>query len=116
MLLDKIQELLNKFRAGRASNEDVSVIGGWYEEAKKLLLLQSLKDHSGVKYILEVFQSEDVRISQRLNSEYSKTLPDDERDRLIDRRDLARKYINLFVDIDKKLEVLEEVVDKESNT
>lgn len=112
-LIDKIRELKKKFINGRALSEDVAVISSWEEEAKKLFLLKSLKDHDGIKYVLEIFQSDIKKINEQLNSAYSKDLKDTERDRLLDRRNLCTKYVNLFVDIDSHIELLEQEVDKE---
>jgi len=112
-LLDKISELRNRFTFGRADAQDVSVIDGWLERAKKLMLLQSLKGHDGVKYVLEVFTSEIEKINDVLQNKYSKELSDSERDRLLDKRELAQKYVNLFSSVEGELEKLEEDVDKE---
>lgn len=112
-IIEKIQSLWNKFAGGRADVQDMRTIEGWMEEAKRLFLLKSLKDHDGVKYVLEVFQGEISKINETLNKSYSKDLKDIERDRLLDKRDLAQKYVGLFKDIDVKLDALEESVDKE---
>lgn len=114
MLLDKIIELRDKFKKGRGDPRDVYSIDGWYEEAKRLMLLQNLKGHGGIKYVIDVFKSEVEKITEKIDKTYSKDLKDTERDRLLDRRDLAQKYLNLFDTIDDDLEKLEELVDKEN--
>ncbi len=115
MLLDKLTQLKDKFFKGRADAQDISAIDGWVIEAKRLFLLKSLKDHDGVKYVLETFHSEVDKINDKLKNSYSKDLSDKERDRLLDKRDLAQKYMNLFDHVEEDLEKLEEVVDSESN-
>lgn len=84
------------------------------DEAKRLMLLKSLKEHDGVKYVLDVFEGEINKINETLNKSYSKDLKDTERDRLLDKRDLAERYVNLFKDIDGQLDNIEEAVDKEN--
>lgn len=113
-ILEKIQGLLADFRARRADEQDLRSIGAWYDEAKRLILLGSLKNHDATKYVLEVFQSEVSRINLKLSREDSNALPDRLRDRFIDRRDLAQKYLDLFSGIETDLEKLEEEVDKNS--
>ena len=92
---------------------DNSQIDGWIIEAKRLFLLQSLKEHDGIKYLLEIFESEVAKINDNLLKADSKTLSDYERDRLLDRRDLAQKYLNLFLPVEGDLEKLENLVDSE---
>lgn len=113
-LIEKIVELKKKFTDWRSDAQDVRVIDGWLDEAKKLMLLKSLKEHDGVKYVLEVFEGEINKINETLNKSYSKDLKDTERDRLLDKRDLAQKYVSLFKDIDERLEAIEDIVDKEN--
>ena len=114
MLLDKIQQLKDRFLGGKADPQDISIIDGWMEEAKRLFLLQSLKGHDGIKYVLEIFKSEVEKLTEKIDKSYSKDLKDTERDRLLDRRDLAQKYLNLFEPIESELERLKEQVDKEN--
>ena len=115
MLLDKIIELRDRFRKGHADPQDISSIDSWYEEAKRLFLLKSLKEHDGVKYLINIFGSEVGKINELINKSYSKDLKDTERDRLLDRRDLAQKYLDLFVHVEDDIDRLEELVDKEIN-
>lgn len=114
MLLDKIIALKDRFFKGHADPQDINVIDGWYLEAKRLFLLQSLKGHDGIKYVLEIFRTEVKQITEKIDKSYSKDLKDTERDRLLDRRDLAQKYLNLFDNIEDNLSKLEEQVDKEN--
>lgn len=114
-LLEKISELKKKFSGSKADYQDLKTIDNWLDRAKQLFLLKSLKDHDGIKYVLEIFQSEINKINEQLVKADSKTLPDYDRDRLLDRKDLAQKYLNLFVPVDSELEKLEEKIDEEIN-
>lgn len=114
-ILNKIKSLRDRFVGGRASPSDVHVIDGWYEEAKRLMLVKSLKDHDGIKYVLEIFEGEIAKINEALLKSYSKDLRDTERDRLLDKRDLAERYVLLFKGVDEKLDEIENQVDIESN-
>lgn len=113
-LLDKIQSLKDRFFGSRADPRDISTIGSWEAEAKRLFLLQSLKGHDGVKYVLEIFKGEVNKINEIINKSYSKDLKDTERDRLLDKRDLAQKYLNLFENVDEDISKLEDIVDREN--
>lgn len=114
MLLDKLQALRDKFFGNHADPQDVSVIDSWIEQAKRLLLMDNLKGHDAMKYVLGIFSGEVMKINQRLQNTYSKDMPDIERDRLLDKRNLAQKYLNLFSGVEEELKVLEENVDKEN--
>jgi hypothetical protein len=108
-LIEKILQLKGRF----SDPVDAETIDGWLGEAKRLFLIKSLKDHDGIKFILEQFTSEVEKINNRLQNSYSKELSDTERDRLLDKRDLANKYINIFKNTDEQLEKIEQLVDSE---
>lgn len=112
-LLEKLSNLKKRFSSAKGDPQDVNTIVGWEQEAKRLLLLKSLKGHDGVKYILEIFKGEVEKIDEVLRKTYSKDLSDRERDRLLDKKDLAQRYLNLFDGVEEQLEKLEETVDKE---
>lgn len=112
-LLSLLSELKSKFLGLRGEQQDIDTIDSWIREAKRLLLLKSLKEHDGIKYIIEVFESEVILINQKLLDSDSKVLPDYERDRLIDRKVLAKKYLDLFTNLDEDLSTLEDRVDEE---
>jgi hypothetical protein len=114
MLLDKLQALRDRFFGSRADPQDVSSIDSWIEQAKRLLLIENLKGHDAMKYVSGIFSSEVEKLNHRLQNTYSKDMPDIERDRLLDRRDLAQKYLNLFSSVEEELKKMEENVDKES--
>jgi hypothetical protein len=111
MLIEKILELKKRFINGRADPSDTNTIDGWFEQAKRLMLLKSLKDHDGIKYVLEIFEGEINKINEQLNKSYSKDLKDTERDRLLDKRDLAQKYVSLFKNVEEDIEKIESMVD-----
>lgn len=113
-ILQKIQKLKDRFVKFRGDSRDVVQIDGWMGEAKRLFLLKSLKDHDGIKYVLEIFEGEIAKINETLKKSYSKDLKDTERDILLNRRDLAQKYVNLFSGVDEQLDKLEELVDSET--
>jgi uncharacterized protein YnzC (UPF0291/DUF896 family) len=113
-ILDKIKSLRDKFWGSGADPQDVVVIDGWMEEAKRLFIIKSLKNHDGIKYVLDIFEKEIEKINEQLQKSYSKDLPDKERDRLLDKKDLAQKYLNIFLGVDEQLEELEESVDNET--
>ncbi len=112
-LIDKITAFYDRFREKNGDAQDFPVIESWIEQAKRLLLLDDLSNHDAVKYITEAFQAEIETINQRLLQSDSTNLPDSERDRLLDKRDLANTYLNLFVPVKSEIAKLEESVDNE---
>ena len=111
-LLSKLTKLRELFSGG--DPQDEATVNSWLIEAKRLMLLKSLFEHDGVKYVYEIFNSEIEKINEALLKSDSKSLSDKERDRLIDKRDLAQKYVGLFTNLDEQIEKLEELVDNES--
>ena len=112
-ILEKITKLLNFFKDNKGDTQDVGAIVSWEEQAKRLFLLKNLKEHDGIKYLLEIFEGEVAKINEVLKNSYSKDLPDKERDRLLDRREMAQKYLDLFLPVEEGLEKLEETLDDE---
>lgn len=113
MLFDKILKLKDRFLTKRGNPDDVPIIDSWLVEAEKLLLSKSLAEHDGVKFIIEAFTREVEGINKMLLADDSSKLPDYDRDRLLDRRDLANVYLNLFLNLDDKIAKMEDSVDKE---
>lgn len=111
MILEKIQQLLSYFRENKADARDIDSIKNWEDEAKRLFLLKSLKDHDGIKYLLEIFQGEVNEINNSLLNK--RQMFEDERYRLLDQRELAQKYLNLFLPVEDELDKLEETLDNE---
>lgn len=111
-ILDKLNELKNRFVGGKADEQDVALIDAWIEKAKQLFILNSLKDHDGIKYVLEIYQNEIERINDQLLKSDSKSLPDQQRDRLLDRKEMYQKHLNLFLPIEAELEELEKKIDE----
>lgn len=110
MLESKIQKLKNIFIKGRSSQDDIAEIESWEKSLQKIRLMEDLKKHAGIQMILQDWTSEIVKINYRLNSEKSDTLPDKERDKLLDKREMFNKFISYF-STTNQLESLEKEVD-----
>lgn len=113
MIFEKITKLFSFLKDNRADEQDLNTVFYWEEEAKRLFLLKNLKEHDGIKYLLEIFKSEVEKINGSLMSFYSKEMPDIERDRLLDKRELAQKYLDLFLPVENDLDKLEKTLDEE---
>jgi hypothetical protein len=109
-LLDKLNELKTKFSGGRADAQDIVVIDAWIAKAKELLILKSLKDHDGIKYVLNIFSQEIAKINSTLLD--NRELKEQDRLRLMDKRELCQKYLDLFDPIETHLEELEEKINE----
>lgn len=110
-IFEKITKLLGFFTDNKADAQDIGAISSWEEEAKRLFLIKSLKDHDGIKYVLEIFQKEINNINDALLNK--RQMFEDERYRLLDQRALAKKYLDLFLPVEDELEKLEEKLDDE---
>jgi len=111
-LLDKLLDLKNNWTARRADDVSIMAIDSWFERAKQLFILKSLKDNDGMKYVLEIYQGEINKINEQLLKADSKILPDDIRDRLLDKRDMYQKHLNLFNTVESELEDIENKVEE----
>lgn len=109
-LIEKIWSLRDWFGDNRGEGQDLNTISNWEAEAKRLFLIRSLKDHDGIKYVLAIFTDEIKTINDQLLNK--RQMLEDERYRLLDRRDLALKYLGLF-QVETRLEQIEEIVDEE---
>ncbi len=112
-IIEKIEQLKARYQQNKGDAQDVEQIDAWMGEARRLILLDHLAAHAGIRYIREVFQSDVESINAALLVSTSKELPDIERDRMIDRRTLAEKYLGLFVNLDEQISALEATVDSE---
>ncbi len=112
-IIEKIEQLKARYQQNKGDAQDVEQIDAWMGEARRLILLDHLAGHAGIRYIREVFQSDVESINAALLVSTSKELPDIERDRMIDRRTLAEKYLGLFVNLDEQISALEATVDSE---
>jgi len=113
LIIEKIDKIKKYFAENRADVQDIESIDSWMAVAKRLFLIRSLKDHDGIKYVLEIFDKEIKDINEKLATKYSTELSDAQRDRLLDKKSLAQKYLDLFLPIEEELEKLEETVDSE---
>jgi len=109
-LLDKIRGLLSRFNNG--FEEDKKTIEYWYEEAQQLLVLDGIKQLGGIKYLIDILTTEVKEINRKLANNYSQELPDKQRDRLLDKRDMYLKFLNLF-EVEERIKDLEDRVDSE---
>jgi len=110
-LLKKAEALNQKF--DMASGVDKSEVFGWYTQAKKLLLINSLKENDGLKFLLDNFTMEVKQINDKLLDNNSLKLPDYERDLLIIEKRCYKKFLDLFEHNDKSIQLLEKKIDEE---
>lgn len=106
-IIKSIEEAKAKF----LDSHDQGVIDGWYSEAKRLLFLDDLKGHKGVKLILETFTKDIEDINLLLIEATSFMMCDRNRDLLIEKRNMYRKFVGLFQDADKGLENIKSEMD-----
>lgn len=105
----KITKLKNIFVNHHAAADNIAEIESWEKTLQKIRLMDDLKQHAGIKMILIDLDLEVKKISNRIDSEKSNTLPDRERDGLIDKREIFNKFISYFSTAN--LESLEKEID-----
>jgi hypothetical protein len=107
-LLKEIADAKEKF----LNSNDQSVIGNWEKKAKEYLFIDSLKGHKGIQIILESFSKDIESINNLLLEAGSKDLSDKERDILIIKRNMCKKFINFFDESEKGLENIKKEIDE----
>ena len=108
-LLKKIEDAKGKF----LDPIDQGKINSWESEAKRAFMVNSLKDHKGIKIILDNFEKDIAEIEDVLKNARTKDLSDNDRDKMIDRKELYKQFIKFFSDAEVKIERLEEEISKE---
>lgn len=108
ILLDKLQAAKQRF----LDPQDQFKIDGWIKDAQNFLIVDSLKDHNGIKLILENFKNDIDQMNDLLLNADSKALSDADRNRIIDKRNLYRRFIQFFTDAETGIAAIETSVDE----
>lgn len=108
-ILDRISQLATKFNSERYFNEQ-QIFSQWSSEATKALLIKDLSQHDGVKGIISRLEAEVEEMNLLLKNSDSKALPDNQRDRVLDKRNLYTWFLSYFSDAGKSLARIEEQV------
>lgn len=108
-IVDKAQELKSQFQGGDV--ESFSLASKMFEQARRLKLVESLKENDGIKFLLEHFGRDVIDVNNTLLSAGSDELTDRQRDRLIDKRTLILNFIRLFENNEQRLKNLESKID-----
>jgi len=85
----------------------------WEDKVKQLILLDNLKEHAGIRIILDKFRPDIEEMNTLLQTAKSETLSDFQRDLVIERKELYEWFINLFQNLDKESKEVEKSVKKE---
>jgi hypothetical protein len=104
-LLDKLQRLRQRF--SNADPSDRQTVDGWFNSAQRAALIQHLAEHEGMRELLERMRGEALDIDAVLLEADSHTIDGAERDRLIDRRNLYRLFLEYFEGAYKTLQTVE---------
>lgn len=110
MILDDIEKIAAKFSQYRTGPEELGVFHTWREAAKKGLLIGNLAEHEGIKMLIKEINDEIFEMDMLLLNSDSKTIPDEQRDRLIDRKKLYVWFRSFFTDAAKGLMQVENEV------
>lgn len=111
VILAKADDLVAKF-TDPADPADLERFKSLRDRIGDLLLVDGVKDHEGIKILIDFAVDELKMINKRLQTENSTVLADKHRDRLFDRKNLWRWFLDFFM-ADKELEAIEEAIDEE---
>lgn len=93
-LLEKLAALREKYR----DPQDQAQVSEWEVKANQLLLLHSASQNAGVQYLLDELRKEVEKIDETLLIARSEDVNDRERDQLLDRKALYKRFISYFGD------------------
>ena len=110
-LLKKVGHF-RKIYAGSSDPSNHEQIAEWESDVKQAILLDNLQAHDGIKLILKRLLTDIKHIDAKLLTFDSTQLPDKERDRLLDKKELYQSFTLLFVDSEKKLVEIDKEMDE----
>jgi len=85
----------------------------WEDKVKELSILDNLKEHAGVKIILNKFNHDIEEMNFLLKTAKSKELPGFERDLVIEKRNMYEWFTELFLNLNKEAKDIEKAIKKE---
>ena len=109
----KILDYLERAKGQKFDSTDTEQINKWEKEAKKYLLINSLKDNKGIKIILDSFQNEIQQMNDLLLQADSNLLSSHERDRLLDKKAMYKRFISFFDEAVNGLTALDKTMAEE---
>lgn len=109
----KILDYLDRAKKQKFDPTDMEQIFQWEKEAKKYLLINSLKDNKGITIILESFRNEIDLMNELLLQADSNLLNSQDRDRLLDKKVMYKKFISFFDEATTGLKSLENTISEE---
>lgn len=110
-LIDKIEKLEKKF-ADPNYNYESTMFKAWKEQATRDALILNLREHEAVKWLIAALRKEVDEMNAVLSRSRSASLPDRERDRIMDRRDMYQWFLTFFDLADMSQKALEKQVDQ----
>jgi hypothetical protein len=109
-ILNKISKL-KQHLFGTDRDDHLEEVASWEDRAKKALLVNNLLEHEGIKIIVENVTADISALNARLQTEKADTLPDAQRNALIDVRDYMEWFLNIFTTAKSDLIEIEKDVD-----
>lgn len=111
-IVDKAQKLLEIMNQS-GDPQSIIEVKSLYERAKHVSLMESLKDHDAIKFIVEHFSKQIRDINRALADVDSTELPDKARDRMIDRKRDLQAFLTLFDFTGAESKSIEDALDYE---
>ncbi len=113
-LLEKIDLLRSKFK-DPAYTDDLEKIQGWRKDAEELVAKEALCENDTLQQIIKGYEEEIEEMCESLMTGDSTVLKDYDRDRLMDKKRLYKKFVESFdlTNIRKSMESVDKEVSEE---
>lgn len=109
-----ILQNINELRQRLVGNEDhQEIVSDWEAQAKRLLIMNNLQEHEGVKMIIDQVKDDIGKMEHRLKTEKSDALSDTQRDALIDVIAYLTWFVSIFTTTQSELDELSQSVENE---
>ena len=112
-ILKKIDVLIDKF-SDPAYPDDILEIKEWHKAVQTAMLKKDLRKHEGVQMLVEKLREDVIEIGVVLGAADSTKLPDRQRDRLLDRKELYLWFLGFFSRVEEELAIIDKAVDEET--
>ena len=112
-LLDRIDSLLRQF-SNPAFPDDVETMRNWKSQVYRAMINDNLKEHEGIKMIIDFIIKKIESIDLILLNAYSDKCSDLLRDRLLDKKEMYTDFLELFPQETELKQIEQEVKDNET--
>lgn len=106
-LLNNIQKLKEKY----TESSSQKTLEDWEKKVLDSMVIDSLKEHEGIKIIIENFEKEIDDINTILL--FAEELTENQRYRIMDKRAMRQKFLSYFEQTQQNLETIKKLVEEQ---